>query len=112
MVLGNDGYYLDPRTRHITQLYLYRDPKLGTAVEFYLKLPHSMPDRDVIVVSSVLATGSTASAAVRRVQEAGARHAFICGDHQALIDSKGQFALSVVSGYEGHECRASNTFDG
>jgi uracil phosphoribosyltransferase len=52
---------------------LYRDPKLGTAVEYYLKLPHSMPERDVIVVSSVLATGSTAAAAVRRVQEAGAR---------------------------------------
>jgi len=52
---------------------LYRDPKLGTAVEYYLKLPHSMTERDVIVVSSVLATGATASAAVRRVQEAGAR---------------------------------------
>jgi uracil phosphoribosyltransferase len=52
---------------------LYRDPKLRTAVEYYLKLPHSMPERDVIVVSSVLATGGTAAAAVRRVQEAGAR---------------------------------------
>jgi uracil phosphoribosyltransferase len=52
---------------------LYRDPKLRTAVEYYLKLPHSMPERDAIVVSSVLATGGTAAAAVRRVQEAGAR---------------------------------------
>jgi uracil phosphoribosyltransferase len=32
-----------------------------------------MPERDAIVVSSVLATGGTAAAAVRRVQEAGAR---------------------------------------
>jgi len=52
---------------------LYRDPRLRTAVEYYLKLPADMPQRDVIVVSSVLATGGTAAAAVRRVQEAGAR---------------------------------------
>jgi uracil phosphoribosyltransferase len=52
---------------------LYRDPKLRTAVEYYCKLPNGMQERDVIVVSSVLATGGTAAAAVRRVQEAGAR---------------------------------------
>lgn len=58
---------------------LYRDPKLGTAVEYYLKLPDSMSERDVIVVSSVLATGATASAAVRRAREAGARAVrFVC----------------------------------
>ena len=32
-----------------------------------------MAERDAIVISSVLATGGTAAAAVRRVQEAGAR---------------------------------------
>jgi uracil phosphoribosyltransferase len=48
---------------------LYREPKLRTAVEYYLKLPRDMPQRDVIVISSVLASGGSAMAAVRRVLE-------------------------------------------
>jgi uracil phosphoribosyltransferase len=52
---------------------LYRDPRLRTAVEYYLKLPSGMPQRDAIVISSVLATGGSAAAAVRRVVETGAR---------------------------------------
>jgi uracil phosphoribosyltransferase len=52
---------------------LYREPKLRTAVEYYLKLPSGMPQRDAIVISSVLATGGSAAAAVRRVVETGAR---------------------------------------
>jgi uracil phosphoribosyltransferase len=48
---------------------LYREPKLRTAVEYYLKLPRDMPQRDVIVISSVLASGGSAAAAVRRVVE-------------------------------------------
>jgi uracil phosphoribosyltransferase len=52
---------------------LYREPRLRTAVEYYLKLPSGMPQRDVIVISSVLATGGSAGAAVRRVLETGAR---------------------------------------
>ena len=58
---------------------LYRDPRLRTAVEYYLKLPSGMPQRDVIVISSVLATGGSAAAAVRRVLETGARSVkFVC----------------------------------
>ncbi|MEY4582086.1 MAG: hypothetical protein RL701_6789 [Pseudomonadota bacterium] len=52
---------------------LYRDPKLRTAVEYYLKLPSGMPQRDAVVISSVLATGGSAAAAVRRVVETGPR---------------------------------------
>jgi len=38
-----------------------------------------MNERDAIVVSSVLATGSSAAAAVRRVHESGARSVrFVC----------------------------------
>lgn len=73
---------------------LYRDPKLRTAVEYYLKLPHSMSERDAIVVSSVLATGGAAAAAVRRVQESGARSVrFAC-----LIASR----VGVESFHEEH----------
>jgi uracil phosphoribosyltransferase len=68
-----DGMLTVLPAARVGHIGLYRDPKLRTAVEYYLKLPHSMPERDAIVVSSVLATGGTAAAAVRRVQEAGAR---------------------------------------
>lgn len=68
-----DGMLTVLPSARVGHVGLYRDPKLRTAVEYYLKLPHSMPERDAIVVSSVLATGGTAAAAVRRVQEAGAR---------------------------------------
>jgi uracil phosphoribosyltransferase len=68
-----DGMLTVLPSARVGHVGLYRDPKLKTAVEYYLKLPHSMEERDTIVVSSVLATGSTAAAAVRRVQECGAR---------------------------------------
>jgi len=74
-----DGMLTVLPSARVGHIGLYRDPKLGTAVEYYLKLPHSMAERDAIVVSSVLATGSSAAAAVRRVQESGARSVrFVC----------------------------------
>jgi uracil phosphoribosyltransferase len=68
-----DGMVTIVPSARVGHVGLYRDPKLRTAVEYYLKLPHGMHERDAIVVSSVLATGGTAAAAVRRVQESGAR---------------------------------------
>jgi uracil phosphoribosyltransferase len=58
---------------------LYRDRRLLTAVEYFCKLPAGMENRDAIVVGSVLATGGTASAAIRRVLEARARSVrYVC----------------------------------
>lgn len=68
-----DGMLTVLPSARVGHIGLYRDPKLRTAVEYYLKLPHNMPERDVVVISSVLATGGSAAAAVRRVQESGAR---------------------------------------
>lgn len=68
-----DGMLTVLPSARVGHVGLYRDPKLHSAVEYYLKLPHSMPERDAIVISSVLATGSSAAAAVRRVKESGAR---------------------------------------
>ena len=48
---------------------LYRDPKTLTAVEYYFKMPHGMPERDAIVLDPMLATGNSAVAAVERVKE-------------------------------------------
>ena len=68
-----DGMLTVLPSARVGHVGLYRDPKLRTAVEYYLKLLPHMSERDAIVVSSVLATGGAAAAAVRRVQESGAR---------------------------------------
>ncbi|MDA1097808.1 MAG: uracil phosphoribosyltransferase [Proteobacteria bacterium] len=52
---------------------MYRDHDTLEAVEYYLKLPHSIGERQVIVVDPMLATGNSAAAAVSRLKEAGAR---------------------------------------
>lgn len=58
---------------------LYRDPKTLEAVEYYLKLPDDLPNRRVIVVDPMLATGHSAAAAVERVKKAGATDIkFLC----------------------------------
>ncbi len=52
---------------------MYRDHDTLEAVEYYLKLPHSIGDRQVIVVDPMLATGNSSAAAVTRLKEAGAK---------------------------------------
>jgi uracil phosphoribosyltransferase len=47
---------------------LYRDPKTLQAVEYYFKMPKDMPERDVVVVDPMLATGNSAIAAIERVK--------------------------------------------
>jgi uracil phosphoribosyltransferase len=68
-----DGMLTVLPSARVGHIGLYRDPRLRSAVEYYLKLPHAMPERDAIVISSVLATGGSAAAAIRRVVESGAR---------------------------------------
>lgn len=58
---------------------LYRDPTALVPVEYYVKLPDDMPERQVIVIDPMLATGHSAAAAVDRVREAGATQiSFAC----------------------------------
>ena len=68
-----DGMLQVLPSARVGHIGLYREPKLRTAIEYYLKLPKEMPQRDAIVISSVLATGGSAAAAVRRVVETGPR---------------------------------------
>jgi uracil phosphoribosyltransferase len=68
-----DGMLTVLPSARVGHIGLYRDPKLRTAVEYYLKLPKGMSQRDAVVISSVLATGGSAAAALRRVRESGAR---------------------------------------
>ena len=48
---------------------LYRDPKTLTPVEYYCKLPGDIPERDVIVLDPMLATGGSAIDAVTQIKQ-------------------------------------------
>jgi len=52
---------------------IYRDPRTLQAVEYYLKLPDDLAERDVILVDPMLATGNSAVAAISRLVELKAR---------------------------------------
>ncbi len=60
--------HLTPSAR-VGHIGLYRDPKTLEPVEYYLKVPENMHDRDVIVVDPMLATGNSAVEAVKRIKE-------------------------------------------
>jgi uracil phosphoribosyltransferase len=51
---------------------LYRDEETLQAIEYYVKLPADVADRDVILLDPMLATGNSTAHAVRVVKEAGA----------------------------------------
>lgn len=53
---------------------LYRDPETLEAVEYYCKMPNDIADRDVIIVDPMLATGGSASAAIKFVKNYGCKH--------------------------------------
>jgi uracil phosphoribosyltransferase len=58
---------------------LYRDPASLQPVEYYYKVPADLGDRMVIVVDPMLATGNSATAAVQKLKESGARDVrFVC----------------------------------
>ena len=46
---------------------IYRDPRTLEAIEYYLKLPDDLADRDVVLVDPMLATGNSAVAAISRL---------------------------------------------
>jgi len=51
---------------------LYRDEETLQPVEYYVKLPLDVADRDVILLDPMLATGNSTAHAVRLVKDAGA----------------------------------------
>ena len=51
---------------------LYRDEETLEAVEYFVKLPNDIADRDVIVLDPMLATGNSTAAAIDIVKAAGA----------------------------------------
>lgn len=63
----------------VAHVGLYRDPKTLTAIEYYFKAPEDIAGRTVIVLDPMLATANSATAAIERLKEAGARDLrFVC----------------------------------
>jgi len=53
---------------------LYRDPDTLKPVEYYLKLPSDINERDFIVIDPMLATGGSAAAAIHLLKKKGAQN--------------------------------------
>jgi uracil phosphoribosyltransferase len=63
----------------VAHIGLYREPDSLEAVEYYFKAPADLPDRPVIAIDPMLATGNTAVAALDRLEELGATDLrFVC----------------------------------
>lgn len=54
---------------HVGHIGLYRDPDRLIPVEYYLKFPDNMSERQVLVVDPMLATGKSAIAAIDRLKD-------------------------------------------
>jgi len=52
---------------------MYRDEETLEPVQYYVKLPVDLSDRNAIVLDPMLATGNSSVAAIKEVKEAGAR---------------------------------------
>lgn len=53
---------------------LFRDPDTHEPVKYYYKMPADIQERDVIVVDPMLATGGSASAAIKFLKDDGVKH--------------------------------------
>jgi uracil phosphoribosyltransferase len=53
---------------------LYRNEETLQPVEYYVKLPADVADRDVLLLDPMLATGNSTAAAVTTLKRAGAKH--------------------------------------
>jgi uracil phosphoribosyltransferase len=63
----------------VAHIGIYRNPETLEAVEYYFKAPDNLGDRVVIVVDPMLATSNSASAAIEKLKERGARDIrFVC----------------------------------
>lgn len=58
---------------------LYRDPETLKAVEYFVKLPQDIDERQIIVVDPMLATGASAIEAINSLKNRGAKNIrFMC----------------------------------
>ncbi len=63
----------------IGHIGMFRDPETHESVKYYCKLPDDIAERDVIIVDPMLATGSTACAAITELKKSGVKNIkFMC----------------------------------
>lgn len=60
-------------TAKVGHVGLYRDPETLEPVEYYVKLPSDIAERELIVVDPMLATGGSASEAITSLKKRGAK---------------------------------------
>lgn len=66
-------------TAKVGHIGLYRDPETLKPVEYYVKLPADVAERDFILVDPMLATGGSAVEAINSLKTRGAKHIkFMC----------------------------------
>ncbi len=58
-------------TTKVGHIGLYRDPETLMPVEYYCKLPVDCEERETLVIDPMLATGGTASAAIKFLKDKG-----------------------------------------
>ncbi|GGM32651.1 uracil phosphoribosyltransferase [Paraliobacillus quinghaiensis] len=59
-------------TAKVGHVGLYRDPETLKPVEYYIKLPSDIQERELIVIDPMLATGGSASDAIASLKKRGA----------------------------------------
>ena len=59
-------------TAKVGHIGVYRDPETLRPVAYYCKLPADMPDREIILLDPMLATGGSAVAGIGFLKERGA----------------------------------------
>src|SRR3974390_49763 len=89
---------------------IYREPRPLQAIKYYLKLPDDLPERDVILLDPMLATGNSAVAAISRLVELRARSIkFVClvAAPEGIAKVSSVFPdVSIVAGARGRFLRA------
>ena len=74
-----DGILTLVPSAKVAHIGLYRDPETLEAVEYFSKMPKDISQRDAIVLDPMLATGNSASAAIRILKGHGTQHIkFMC----------------------------------
>ncbi len=74
-----DGMLALVPSARVAHIGLYRDPATLQAVEYFFKAPQDLPERMVILMDPMLATGNSACAAVSHLKARGAREIrFVC----------------------------------